>query len=176
MANTYELIEAKTLSSNTNVVTFSSIPGTYTDLLLKASTRQNGSAEGSQIGIRFNGSSASEYSRMAIYGDGNGTVGDVSAASETFARLFFAESSTYTANTFNNVEIYIPNYVSSKYKVFSTDSVTEHNAALQYAQSLFGGMWSNTSAITSLSLSDLAGTGTDFAINSTFYLYGIKNS
>ena len=175
MANTYQLIEAKTLSSNTNVLTFSSIPGTYTDLLVKASTRQSGSADGSQIGIRFNGSSASEYSRMAVYGDGS-VVGSVSAASESFARVFFAESSTYTANTFNNIEIYIPNYVSSNYKAFSTDSVSEHNAALQYAQSLFGGMWSNTSAITSLSLTDLAGSGTDFAINSTFYLYGIKNS
>lgn len=175
MANTYKLIEAKTLGSNTTVVTFSSIPNTYTDLLLKASTRQSGSADGNQIGIRFNGSSASEYSRRALYGDGS-TASTAGGSSETFARIAFAESSTYTANTFNNFEIYIPNYTSSNYKSFSSDAVSENNATGVYAQAIYAGLWSNTAAITSLSISEYSGSSTDFVTNSTFYLYGIKNS
>jgi hypothetical protein len=175
MANTYQLIEAKTLGSNTNEVTFSAIPGTYTDLLVKASTRQSGNADGNQMGIRFNGSSASDYSRRLIYGDGS-TVNGGSGASENFARLAFAQSSTYTANTFNNIEIYIPNYTSSDYKSFSTDAVSENNATAQYAQAFYAGLWSNTAAITSLSLSEYSGSGTDFVQYSTFYLFGIKNS
>ena len=175
MANTYTLIEAKTLGSNTTVVTFSAIPGTYTDLLVKASTRQSGNADGNQIGIRFNGSSASEYSRKLLFGYGSG-VGSSSGSSENFARVAFAQSSTYTANTFNNIEIYIPNYTSSNYKSFSTDAVSESNETSPYAQSFYAGLWSNTAAITSLSLSEYSGSGTDFVTNSTFYLYGIKNS
>jgi hypothetical protein len=175
MAYSFELIEAKTLGSNTNVVTFSSIPNTYTDLLLKASTRQSGDADGYQMGIRFNGSSASEYSRRLLYSWGSG-VGTGGAASENFARVAFAESSTYAANTFNNIEIYIPNYTSSNYKSFSTDAINEDNATTVYAQSFYAGIWSNTATITSLSISEYSGSGTDFVTNSTFYLYGIKNS
>jgi hypothetical protein len=175
MANTYTLIEAKTLASNTTVVTFSSIPSTYTNLLLKASTRQSGNADGNQMGIRFNGSSVSEYSRKLIYGDGSGAYSG-SGSSESFARIAFAQSSTYTANSFNNFEIYIPNYTSSNYKSFSSDAVSENNATGVYAQALYTGLWSNNAAITSVTLSEYSGSGTDFVQYSTFYLYGIKNS
>jgi len=175
MANTYILIEAKTLGSAVASVTFSSIPSTYTDLLLKASTRQSGDADGYQMGIRFNGSSVSEYSRKVIYGYGS-AVSNGSGSSESFARIAFAQSSTYTANTFNNFEIYIPNYTSSNYKSFSSDAVSENNATGVYAQALYAGLWSNNAAITSVTLSEYAGSGTDFVQYSTFYLYGIKNS
>jgi len=172
MANTYTLIAAKTSTSSS--VTFSSIPQTYTDLKLVCSTRQDGNADGNQLSITFNGSS-SNYSRKLIYGNGSNAYSS-GGSSEAFARIAFAESSTYTANTFNNFEIYIPNYTSSNYKSFSSDAVSENNATGVYAQALYAGLWSNTAAITSLTISDDGATGTNFASGSTFYLYGISNS
>jgi hypothetical protein len=175
MAITYTLIETKTLASSTAVVTFSTIPSTYTDLLVKGSTRQSGNSEGSQLGIRFNGSSASEYSRVLLFGFGNG-VQTAGGSSETYARTAFAQSSTYTANNFGNFEICIANYTSSLFKSFTSDAVNETSAtSYVYSLALYAGLWSNTATITSLSLSDYPGS-TDFAANSTFYLYGIKNS
>jgi hypothetical protein len=72
--------------------------------------------------------------------------------------------------------MYIPNYTSSNYKSFSTDSVCESNAASVYAQGFWSGLWSDTSAITSISIAELAGASTNIAEHSTAYLYGISNS
>jgi len=69
MANTYTLIEAKTLGSNTANVTFSSIPQTYTDLLLKTSLRYTGSSADS-VKMLFNNSS-SNYNFKYLEGNGS---------------------------------------------------------------------------------------------------------
>jgi hypothetical protein len=138
------------------------------------SLRQSGDCVGSQLGIRFNGST-SGYARLASYGYGN-AVATAKGTSETFARFGFAESSTYTANIFGNYEMYIPDYASTtEYKTFKTDSVTESTAVEVYAQGFWGGLWSNTSAITSILLEDLS-SSTSFAQYSTAYLYGISSS
>jgi hypothetical protein len=68
------------------------------------------------------------------------------------------------------MEIYFPNYASATNKSFSIDSVTENNATLAN-QFLTAGLWSNTAAITSITL--LAASG-NLAYYSTASLYGIK--
>ena len=98
MPNTFELISSTVVGAGGAAdITFSSIPSTYTDLIVKLSTRQDGSAIGYQFGIRFNGST-SGYSRRLTYGDGL-AANTAGASSETFARVAFTQSSTYTANT-----------------------------------------------------------------------------
>jgi len=175
MANTFELITSTTVGAGgASSIDFTSIASTYTDLLIKLSTRQTGSAVGYQFGIRFNGSS-SGYSRILLYGDGVAANAG-SGSAETFARIAFTQSSTYTANTFNNVELYIPNYAGSAYKSFSTDGVSEGNATQIYSAGIYAGLWSNTAAITSISISEYSGSGTNFAQYSTAYLYGVKNA
>ena len=175
MPNTFELISSTVVGAGGAAdITFSSIPSTYTDLIVKLSTRQDGSAIGYQFGIRFNGST-SGYSRRLTYGDGL-AANTAGASSETFARVAFTQSSTYTANTFNNVEIYIPNYAGSSNKSFSTDGVSEGNATQIYSTGLYTGLWSNTAAITSLTISEYSGSGTNFVQYTTAYLYGVKNA
>ena len=92
-------------------------------------------------------------------------------SSSTPARLVGGlEGTGYTASTFGNAELYIPNYTSSNNKSFSADSVTENNATAAYSQ-LIAGLWSNVTAITSLSLAPSSGT---FVQHSTATLYGVK--
>ena len=172
MAITYKTIATTTVGSGgaTNIE-FTSIPGTYTDLLIKGSTRLNGGDTGIQLVLRFNGNTQN-YSRRLIYGNG-AAAESFSGSSETYLRIAFAEESTRTANTFNNFELYIPNYTSSNNKSTSSDSVTENNATTAYA-SLHAGLWSNTSAITSISIFDISGTQANFVQHSTATLYGIK--
>jgi len=163
MANTYTLIESQVLGSSAASVTFSAIPATYTDLKIVASSR-NDSTFGTSY-VRFNGTTTGyTYTRLfvnltAAYSDGG-------------AAPFFEEDAAFTANTFGNGEIYIPNYASANYKSFSVDSVTENNATANYL-AMVACLWSNTAAITSVNIQPVSGS---FATLSSFNLYGISNT
>ena len=169
MAN-MELITSVTVGSggaaSVTLPATGTIPQTYTDLQIVMSVRGSRSEVVSNTAISFNGSTANFTNK---YLEGNGT----SASSGSLARFVGAQpAATATANTFSNNIIYIPNYTSSNFKSFSCDSVTENNATLAYA-TLFAGLWSDTSAITTITLS--SSSSDNFVEGSTFYLYGISN-
>ena len=167
MPNTYTLIASNTLSTTTASVTFSSIASTYTDLLVKVSARTDNTD--TPIYIYFNSDTTNaNYSVRRLLGTGSAA----SSASFSAPYVIYADVSTYTASTFGNAEVYIPNYLVSSNKSMSIDSVNENNATGAEAV-LTAGLWSNTAAITSIKFQPLTG---NFATYSTFYLYGIKNS
>ena len=164
---TYELIEEKNLGTSTASITFSSIPNTYKDLLLKFSIRQTASFPFSTVQLSFNGSTSS-FSVIYLEGDG----ATISAGSSPARYVQYANAATSTSNTFSNGELYIPNYAGSNYKNHSIDAVSEQSSATAY-DDLVVGLWSDTSAITSITFAPASG---NFAQYSSFYLYGIKNS
>ena len=166
MANTMTLIASYTVTSAQASYTFSSIPQTYTDLILKLSTR-DGDTNGALTSVSFNGLTTNLSARR-IRGTGS------AATSSTFASNIYIQNSANgeTANTFSNTEIYIPNYAGSNAKSVSADGVSENNATAAYME-LDAGLWNSTAAITSITLTAAA---PNYQVNSTFYLYGIKNS
>ena len=171
MATTFEIIDKATVGSGgATSIEFTSILGTYTDLLVRYSLRDNQSGYnyGGMI-IKFN-SSTSGYSEKVIYGTGSTAV-SASNSGSYFALEYVVQGSA-TSSTFASGDIYIPNYTSSNYKSISADTLTENNATGAVA-GLTAGLWSNTAAITSISI---APTGGSFVQYSTAYLYGIKNS
>jgi hypothetical protein len=157
-------IETVTVGSGGQAaIEFTSIPQTYTDLKIVISGRSSSTpAEG--MYIAFNGST-SNFSGRYLIGDG------ANASSGVLARyvgsIFGAVG---TANVFNNTEVYIPNYTSSNNKSFSVDNVAENNATTGY-QNLIAGLWSSSSAITSISI-----TCTGFTQHTTATLYGISRT
>ena len=173
MANpTMTLIASNTVGSGgASSVTFSSIPATYTDLVLFTSLRDTVSAvNNAGARIILNGSSTG-YSRRDIYGDGSNAYSSVESPA-SWARYGEQPGATSTANTFSNDTVYIPNYTSSNYKSLSADSVGENNATTAYTV-LTSNLWANTAAITSIQIQS---NSASWAQYSTFYLYGIKNS
>ena len=148
-------------------VTFSSIPSTYTDLCVKFSARDNSSYVANNIALSFNGSTAS-FSVRNLYGNGSSAL---SGTASNQAGL--AAAANATASTFSNSEFYIPNYAGSTNKSYSGDTVSENNATEAYDW-FNAGLWSNTAAITSITIT--AGSSATFQNYSNFYLYGIKNS
>jgi hypothetical protein len=168
MANTYTLIEAKTLGSTVASVTFSAIPSTYTDLELLVSARLTGSS--APIDVRFN-SNSSNYIYRSIFGTGSSVASYTGGITDRIS-LQYATGTDVTANTFASCKLYIPNYAGSNYKSASSDNTQENNATAS-VMTMITHLWSDTTAISSLYV--FAGSN-DFAINSTFYLYGIKNS
>jgi hypothetical protein len=167
MANTYKLIEAKTLASAVSSITFSSIPQTYTDLQVLFSARGTTGLGANVIIIEYNGNGSS-YNFIRLMGYGSGA----NSGSGANGQIAITQSVDETANTFSNNSLYIPNYTSANYKSLSGDSVNENNDTETY-MTLNATLWSNTAAITSLKLT---ANGGNFVINSTFYLYGISNS
>lgn len=159
------------MASSAASVTFSSIPGTYQDLCLVTSFRTtdlpafNGSTY-----VRFNSLSTNIYSGTLLRGDGaSATSGRVS--NQNFSYLA-ADNDTAgnTTNTFNNNELYIPNYTGSTQKPASVFSVAENNTTTGYVDVL-STLANLTSAITDLYIYPTSG---NFVTNSTFYLYGIN--
>ena len=154
------LISTTTLGSSAATITLSSIPQTHTDLMLLFSARETSSTF-LIFTLSFNGTATG--TNRILEGSGSGR------SSFTFGGFAgLSPGSSETANTFSNVQIYIPNYTSSVAKVFSSDSVTENNATAGYSD-LVAGTSSVTAAISSLTLN----ASNTFVANTSVSLYGI---
>jgi hypothetical protein len=172
MANTLELIASSTVGAGgTTSITFSSIPATYTDLVVKCSLRGSQSAVYTDVDISFTGATYS--GGKVLYAINGTTVGSYGPGSNGF----FAEATgaTATASTFSNSEFYVPNYTSSINKLVSGDAVGENNASAAIAI-LGAGLYTSSGAITALTLTYGTGSQGNFVQYSTAYLYGVKNA
>jgi hypothetical protein len=171
MTMTYQLIKGITgqgnpytvpASSTVANVTFSSIPSTYTDLIVRVSGRSaSASPEGTYI--TFNGSQ-SNFSGTYIIGDGGSPgIGNIAR----YIGSIFGGGNT---NAFNCCYIYIPNYAVSATKTFTVVNCAE-NSATQGYNNIMGGQWANNSAINSITIES-----SGFTQNSSFTLYGVTKA
>jgi hypothetical protein len=166
-ANTYIPIATNTLASNTATVTFSSIAGTYTDLVLVCSnTLTNTGTVG--LRIRFNSDSGSNYSNTFLYGTGS-TAGSVRNTSSTSCNGYYAAVFGTATNALSITNIM--NYSNSTtYKT----ALTRDGEAANGTDAIVS-LWRNTAAITQIDLTCSNGTSL-FATGSVFSLYGIKGA
>jgi len=166
MPANYVLLEKITVgAAGASSVTFSGIPQTgYTDLVIKASVRDIYGSHSGLIAVAFNGS-ATGQTRKSLYGTGSAAGSE----SSTDIRIEYLSAATATASAFGNGEMYIPNYTSANYKSTSSEGVSETNASAAF-MAITAGLWSNTAAITSITLTP---NSANFVQYSTFYLYGV---
>ncbi len=170
MANTYTLIASSTVGSGGAAnIEFTSIPGTYTDLVLKISARTSAAMT---YAIQFN-SNTSNYSGRSLRGSGSAVASYQTSAYAFTTTAIGLGYVNDVASTFTNCEIYIPNYASSNNKSLSADNVQEENVNNPVYANLTAGLWSDSTAITSIKIIPETGT---ISQHSTAYLYGIKNS
>jgi len=171
------LIASSTVGSGgASTITFSSIPATYTDLVVKLSGRNSGTGGTyNSVFLSINGTpSGTLHSFKTIYTIGT-TVGSNGASGTSSIVVGVTPLSDSTTNTFSNTEIYFPNYTTSNNKSLSSDSVMENNTSTNGAifNNLTAGLWASSSVISSLVLTSDSSSFLQF---STAYLYGIKNS
>jgi hypothetical protein len=171
MANTYVLIEAINLTGTSTGVTFSSIPQTYTDLVLKCSVRIDQVATRTNIRMSFNGTPTLTEAQMVGYAS---TVGTGTATGNTFAYWEYINGNSATTSTFGYGEMYLANYASTtQYKVANFQSASESNSNTTTGQYIKRIYIPSTTAISSISLAPASG---NMLSGCSFYLYGIKNS
>lgn len=163
MAITYEPIGTQTVTSTVSSVTFSSIPGTYTDLVIVGNVLGNGSVS---IDFQFNGDTGTNYSYTVI--DGDGATASSNRQTNT-TNIQFAGWSR-NLNSATNPSTMIAN-------IMNYSNATTHKTAFVRSMALgtpgdcvdaFVGTWRNTAAVTSITIRGSVISGT------TYTIYGIK--
>jgi len=162
MPSTYEPIATTTLGSNQTSVSFTSIPSTYTDIVIITNVSGNDGA----ICIRFNNDTGSNYSNINVRGNGT-TATSIRSTNATY--INGTSNLSVTAGSLQTAIWNIQNYsntTTNKTIVFRDGMSTHITGAT-------AGLWRNTAAINRIDLSPEFGSQV-FYTGSTFTLYGIK--
>lgn len=177
MPKTFELISSQTLASSTGVISFTSIPGTFTDLVLFLHLQTDPSYGDGRI--RFNGDSSNIYYTLMTNGNASGGSTEYEFQSTGFRFIqngLPGPASTEGSPTVNNF------YSGSKIDIFSYASSTVKKSVHALSGGYdsdgvnwAGGIWNSTAAITQIDIESAGGGGTyPFAVGSMATLYGIK--
>ena len=159
---TYEPIATTTLASAAATITFSSITSAYTDLRL---VLVSSDGVGSSITVRFNGDTATNYSKTGLYGNGT-AASSTRASSQTQINLTANATPTTTLGDVQYIT-HIFNYANATtYK-----TVLHRGDRASAGTEAIVGLWRSTSAITSIVIKPSSGS---WDTGSTFTLYGIK--
>jgi hypothetical protein len=160
MPITYTPIASTTLTSDSTSVTFTSIPATFTDLVIVMSV---GKGISYTTGLQFNGVTTLTYSRTRLSGDGT----TASSARNTTAQAF-----QYIPLGSENIVAHLLNY--SNTTTFKT-TLSRSNAASSGLDASVG-LWQSTAAINLIRIAPDVDTParTSFLTGSTFTIYGIK--
>jgi hypothetical protein len=156
--STYTPLATTTLGSNASDITFSSISGTYTDLVLIV----NGYLTvDDNVFLQFNGDTGTNYSMTSLRGDGTSAT---SARNSSVAQMYLGGIlTTATGNAISSIQNYSN---STTYKTV----LTRMNGVTSGATQARVGLWRSTSAITSVKVGALSGA---FVSGTSFTLYGI---
>jgi hypothetical protein len=177
MPATYQIIATATGNGSSSTVMFSSIPQTFTDLVLRASIRTGSGGSNDYVRIMINNDSLTTIYTTA-YVEGTG----VNNGSSVAARVTNGINQSYPnvvagsslASRFGNLEFYLPNYTSSLTKQASTFAINKPANEQGASLMLCAHRLNFTSAINRIDIT--SASGGNYVSGSTFYLYGIKNS
>lgn len=166
MPATYEPIASTTLGSDTGVVSFDSIPGTYTDLIAVVRGLGTGSTRNG-FRVRVNDISTGTYSSTVLAGNGSSASSNREANSTSW---FMTWNSIFDSDDGGIVKLHIQNYANTNVNKTAL-SETATNTIVGRGVHL----WRSTDAITKISFA-LGGGFPDinFASGTNFALYGIK--
>lgn len=155
--STYTPISAQTLTSTAASITFSSIPTTFTDLVLVANSKDSRAISGvCDLTLRFNSDSSTNYSCTAL---------NDASSFRTSNQTLIALSQPGASDSFGTTTINVQNYnnvTTNKTCLIRTGMPANVRATV--------GLYRSTAAITSITVLGEQG----FSSGSTFTLYGIK--
>jgi hypothetical protein len=158
-----------TLSGNgLSSVTFSSIPGTYASLQIRMMTKPDANLGGTNI--RFNGDSSTIYSGHYFGGSGSTTfAGNLGSglANVNVANLWETPSATYMTTTIIDINDYASTSRNKTFRSFFGQDVNAAGGEVTF----ISGLYRSTSAITSITLLNNAGS---YSTGTVFSLYGIR--
>jgi hypothetical protein len=160
MPKTYEPIQRVTATGSSTVISFTSIPQTYTDLVVIFT----GFATTGNFYVRVNSDSSAIYSQTDIRG-----TGSVAGSSRETAQsnVYIGDFISDPISTISNAVMHFNNY--SNATTFKSFLFRGNNAAK--FTGLTAGLWRSTAAITGISVHS---SGANLDSTSVATLYGIK--
>jgi len=169
--STYKKIASTITNSNTGAVTFSSIPSTYRDLLVRVLSRSAADAMTETLWYQNNGDTSSNYvtKRTVLSGNTSTLSADNALGAQWYANSL-ANSSSQQGNSFAAWDIYISEYANTNFQR-SGLGLSVMNVNNSSSTSEFNGyLFRSTSATSSITIKF---NGPNFVGGSSFYLYGI---
>lgn len=168
MPATYEPIATTTLSSAAASISFTSVPATYTDLVLVFVGTATYDSDG--VRIRFNNDTGSNYSWTNLRG--NGSAAASGRASSQTSLAFLGQTGGGMSSTIPSLGIaHIFNYAGSTYKTALVEDNTDKNGSGDVSR--FVGLYQSTTAINRVDLFEVSG---NLPSGVTATIYGIKGS
>ena len=159
-------------AGGTATITFSNIPNTYKHLQLRILSRSARTDAADGIALRFNSDSGSNYSWHYLRGDGTSPGAGGSATQTEILLSYDFAANTAGSNIFGIGIVDILDYANVyKYKTVRILAGNDRNGS--GAVGLCSGLWMNTAATTTLTLTSYWGAN-NFLQNSRFSLYGIR--
>lgn len=155
--STYTPIATTTLGTAVQSYTFSSIPSTYTDLVIVVNSS---TASSDYTWIQFNGDTATNYSNTRLYGTGSVAGSDRQTNQTNYS---------YTVGTITERNTFIANIMNYSNTTTFKTAISRFNVAGSGVDAVVN-LWRSTAAINSIKISN---NGFNFAVGSTFTLYGI---
>jgi hypothetical protein len=159
MTSTYDKIATATGTGSAGDITFTSIPSTYTDLVLVANIFTTANANET---LRVNGDSGGNYSTTALYG--NGTSALSTRGSNNNAMTF--QTDLFSTSTIAAFTVF--NFMNYSNTTTNKTVISRSNKANQSTEAHVN-LWRSTAAITSITIA-----GATFTTDAKFTLYGIK--
>jgi len=161
MPSTYEPLATQTLGSTASQITFSSIPATYTDLVVVVNASlTTGSAN---MNLNFNNDTSALYSATWVGGNGTSALSSRNTGNTLMVTTYYGTLQTTIGTFILNVMNYA-NTTTNKTLLARMNNTIDGTSAT-------AGLYRSTSAINRIDL--ITGSST-FTAGSTFTLYGIK--
>lgn len=171
LPGSYDALASLSLSTSTAAITFAGIPAGYEHLQIRAVHRGTVGAGDGTVYFRFNDDYGSNYSWHRLYGYGSSAGADASASTTAIA-AGQSMGATPSLQSFSVMISDLLDYADvSKNKTVRSLAGTDLNGDASGAVFYNSGLWMNTSAINSITITN---NQTAFAAYSHFALYGVK--
>lgn len=165
MALTYEPLATATLVGANSTITFSSISSAYTDLRVVFTGQPSAGFGNANTILRFNGDTGTNYSVIRL--SGRNSVAN-SSRFTTYNTILLDYGVKEGFPFLINIDIF--SYAGSMYKTVLCNGASDNNTDVDGSISSNVGLWRNTSAINSITLTT---NSTTFQTGTTATLYGI---
>jgi hypothetical protein len=168
----YEAIASTTLTTNTQTITFSSLPTTYKHLQLRVYARGSRTGSADVAGIRFNSNTSAVYFVHRMSGTTTATAQFFTGYTYCWLASTLASPGLSSTVSFNSCVADILDYGSTNKNktVRAIQGVdTNGNGLVEYVDST----WINNNAITSITVFCV---NDNFVSGSVFALYGLRSA